>query len=173
MRKAGRDAVCVGCGYALRGLPVAGCCPECGAPVDESLRARGYLAVKRGLRRALRHELAWGSASLAVLVGLLWLAAPHLNGLPRLGARGAPMLFVAVVPVVPLTWLLWSRMVAVAGFRSRVLVVLAIGAITVVMVTAAVVLGTVGRLDDEVAVTLAYGTPITSGVVILYQHLSD
>src|SRR5262245_1427978 len=32
------DKLCVRCGYALRGLSVTGICPECGTPVDRSLR---------------------------------------------------------------------------------------------------------------------------------------
>lgn len=32
------DAACVGCGYVLRGVSVAGRCPECGLDVERSLR---------------------------------------------------------------------------------------------------------------------------------------
>src|SRR5690606_9951670 len=32
------DQACIGCGYALRGLPVAGVCPECGMAIARSFR---------------------------------------------------------------------------------------------------------------------------------------
>jgi hypothetical protein len=35
-----RDQPCLKCGYQLRGLPLAGVCPECGTPIEDSLK--GY-----------------------------------------------------------------------------------------------------------------------------------
>ncbi len=34
----GRGIACAGCGYSLEGLPIGGNCPECGMPVERSLR---------------------------------------------------------------------------------------------------------------------------------------
>jgi predicted RNA-binding Zn-ribbon protein involved in translation (DUF1610 family) len=32
------DLACVICGYRLRGLATNACCPECGTPIERSLR---------------------------------------------------------------------------------------------------------------------------------------
>ncbi len=56
-----RDVQCVSCGYNLRGLGLAGVCPECGCPVEHSLHGdwlryadgRWTKQILRGLRWAM------------------------------------------------------------------------------------------------------------------------
>jgi hypothetical protein len=54
------DLPCAACGYNLRGLSVAGRCPECGAPVIESVREAeaNDLGLYERLRRSLAHAIA-------------------------------------------------------------------------------------------------------------------
>jgi uncharacterized repeat protein (TIGR04138 family) len=54
------DLPCAACGYNLRGLAVAGRCPECGAPVIASVREAeaNDLGLYERLRRSLAHGIA-------------------------------------------------------------------------------------------------------------------
>lgn len=69
-----RDQPCMKCGYQLRGLPVAGVCPECGTPVQDSLR--GLLlqyASEEYRRRMLRGlSLVLNSIMLMVIVKVVF-----------------------------------------------------------------------------------------------------
>lgn len=74
------DQACIRCAYNLRGLPMAGRCPECGTPVADSLRGSllqyagpEYLAtIHRGLILVLGAILASvASLFLAIFLGVI------------------------------------------------------------------------------------------------------
>jgi predicted RNA-binding Zn-ribbon protein involved in translation (DUF1610 family) len=64
------DQACIGCGYALRGLPVTGVCPECGTPVARSFRGDRLSAADPEYVRTLLQgaTLLLGAAVVALLV---------------------------------------------------------------------------------------------------------
>ncbi len=70
------DRTCTRCSYNLRGLAINGNCPECGAPVADSLRglllqyaSPEYLqAVGRGLSLILNGLLVWIIAMIGILL---------------------------------------------------------------------------------------------------------
>lgn len=76
------DVPCIRCGYSLLGLPVQGVCPECGAPVAESLRGDRFRYSRPSYVRALH-----AGAFLVELVSLLWIPlaiiAAIMSGLVR------------------------------------------------------------------------------------------
>ncbi len=72
---AGADAICLKCGYSLRGLDLGGRCPECGTPVERSMRGNllrhsdeGYLA---SLHYGILVILCAVAAQVVVVVGAL------------------------------------------------------------------------------------------------------
>ncbi|USO00209.1 MAG: hypothetical protein H6810_05985 [Phycisphaeraceae bacterium] len=66
---------CVGCGYNLLGLSADGVCPECGTPLEESLR--GYLLVHRsgGHVARLKRGVSF------IVAGLLFWVAVQIIGI--------------------------------------------------------------------------------------------
>lgn len=89
---------CFTCGYALDGLPVSGQCPECGAPVANSLRgvllqfaAPEYIStVLTGFQWVL-----WGILA-SIVVSVLTMAVTLVGTVAALApAANAPFMFVA------------------------------------------------------------------------------
>src|SRR5690606_23833499 len=68
------DQACIGCGYALRGLPVAGVCPECGMAIARSFRGDRLAAADPDYVRTL---LRGATLLLAAAVGvlLIWIGS--------------------------------------------------------------------------------------------------
>jgi hypothetical protein len=73
-----RDLACIGCGYNLRSLRVDGVCPECGRPIESSLRliprpaatATAFTAVvSAALVSTASLIFVWAAGSLAVYSG--------------------------------------------------------------------------------------------------------
>ncbi len=69
----GDDAICLQCGYSIRGLPHGGRCPECGTPIQRSLQGNllrysspAYLAT---LNRGVFLILAAIAAQVICVVG--------------------------------------------------------------------------------------------------------
>lgn len=79
----GFDQACTRCGYNLRGLSTAGVCPECGAPVADSLRGFLLRYASPEYRRMLMRSLG------LITNGILLLIALAFTG-PVLGAIGIP-----------------------------------------------------------------------------------
>jgi hypothetical protein len=77
------DRPCVGCSYNLRGLPVTGNCPECGQPVQFSLRgillqfaSPDYLAtIRSGVSLVLNGILVYIVLTLVTIFGAVAVSA--------------------------------------------------------------------------------------------------
>ena len=59
-------AICVGCGYSLRGLDLKGTCPECGLQISISTRPNLLLYSQSPWLQRLRSGATWGCAGLFV-----------------------------------------------------------------------------------------------------------
>jgi len=78
-RRRRRGLVCCGCGYDLRGLPIAAACPECATLVADSLGGRPIRPGERGWARAVgagaivsgAAVFVWPLGFLVVLVGVV------------------------------------------------------------------------------------------------------
>jgi hypothetical protein len=76
----GSDRACIRCSYNLRGLPHTGNCPECGTPVEQSLRgillrfsSDEYLAkIRNGLSLIVIGILLFFAALFAAFTILVW-----------------------------------------------------------------------------------------------------
>jgi len=98
------DQACIRCSYNLRGLPVAGRCPECGTPVADSLRgtllqyaAPEYLAtIHAGLRLVLFSILASVAFMVIGIIAGIWM--PGLSGFELL-LQGVNFIIVVVAIV--------------------------------------------------------------------------
>lgn len=76
-----RDYYCIHCGYNLRTLSVAGLCPECGHPVNDSLQTDMELKWLHRVRRGFTWLLiAWFFQSLLYLVHGLGYLGNLLSG---------------------------------------------------------------------------------------------
>lgn len=73
------DLICVGCGYNLRGQLPDGNCPECGEPVEKSLKSDYLRYANLGWLRSVKSGLSM--IIIATLAGLV------VNGLFQLIAR--------------------------------------------------------------------------------------
>lgn len=93
------DVPCEGCGYVLRGLTVDARCPECNAPVAESLHDDRLVEIPRRRLERLRRGMRIAELGLfAVMAGLLsqvtisplaGILRPHLSAtVMTLAARG-------------------------------------------------------------------------------------
>ena len=121
----GQDVPCFRCGYNVRGLARDGQCPECAAPIDESLRRHAArlagtpLPLNESDPRWVR-TLAW-ACGLLFAGGLGRVATQALSmmpvGLPRFGVMA---LYLA--PTIILTvgwWMLAAREPTHAAHRHR------------------------------------------------------
>jgi hypothetical protein len=118
-----RDLVCRACGYNLRGLRVDGCCPECGTPVEASLKADLLELADPSWLRRLEH----GARLTLWAIKLLCVAVVPIAAVPlAMGNAGYryllwPALFAAAVGLAALVgaWLFTSPMPhdALRGFR--------------------------------------------------------
>jgi hypothetical protein len=81
------DLACSGCSYNLRGLPLTGACPECSAPVADSLRARSLPFAAPHYRATLLAGLNTVLTGLLLLIGVtIAQAAVHALALGRAAA---------------------------------------------------------------------------------------
>ena len=87
----GDDAICLQCGYSIRGLPHGGRCPECGTPIERSLQGNllrysspAYLAtLNRGVLLILAAIAAQVICILGGLILIAWLTAKGWNDVAR------------------------------------------------------------------------------------------
>ncbi len=87
----GDDAICLQCGYSIRGLPHGGRCPECGTPIQRSLQGNllrysspAYLAtLNRGVLLILTAIAAQVICIVGGLILIAWLTAKGWNDVAR------------------------------------------------------------------------------------------
>lgn len=100
------DRPCIGCSYNLRGLPVNGNCPECGQPVQASLRgillqfaSPDYLAtIRSGASLVLNGILVYIVLTLVTIFGTFAVSA----GLGTRGATGSSYeIVISLVQLIP------------------------------------------------------------------------
>ncbi len=139
------DLECLRCHYNHRGLNRSRRCPECGYAIRKTLSGSEPWSIAIGLRRAVLNELRWGAMFLAALTAVLWLASPALRHSPRLS------MLLEIAVTVPVTWLLWHRLVEAAGFLSAILVGIALTTIAIVALGSAAVASVIGPLDPAAA----------------------
>lgn len=111
---------CIECGYALAGLDQAGVCPECGAPIERSLRGnrllfapadyirtlhRGLVLVLSGLAALLVIVIAWLIGLMAVTFAGIGTGMNWLTGDLLFAACGL-LFFAAMLIVLAGCWLL-------------------------------------------------------------------
>lgn len=99
------DQACIGCGYALRGLPVAGVCPECGMAIARSFRGDRLSAADPDYVRQLFRGATLLLAFAVALVSL-WIVILVVGGLvetERVGQTAFKALIVAALVVVVTT----------------------------------------------------------------------
>jgi hypothetical protein len=116
------DRACIRCSYNLRGLPTSALCPECGTPVELSLRghflafaAPEYLdALRRGLTLILNGMLLYIVALFGGLV--INIALASTLGSP---ARGALSQILLLIPVVMMLFGHWLFTVPDPGTVDR------------------------------------------------------
>jgi hypothetical protein len=63
----GDDVLCIACGYSLRGLSAEGDCPECGLPVEKSLRGNRLADADPGWLKRIARGQAWLSIGVSIL----------------------------------------------------------------------------------------------------------
>lgn len=83
----GTDRPCRGCSYSLRGLPRDGRCPECGAPVRDSLRGFFLAYADPDYLETIRSGLSWVLAGIIVTFIVMM---PRFLLRVLLGAFGLP-----------------------------------------------------------------------------------
>lgn len=66
-----RTQPCVKCGYDLRGLPLTGVCPECGSPVEDSLRGLVLQFASAQYRGKLKRGLSLILNGILLQIGLM------------------------------------------------------------------------------------------------------
>ncbi len=115
------DLLCLACGYNLRGLRPGGVCPECGLPVERTLRGgRLYFAEASYLRALLRGSRfvitsAWVALFGGVLLGA-WAATADGHGSDAVellrslaGVVAVASFFVLAPGIFIAGWLLLTR----------------------------------------------------------------
>jgi hypothetical protein len=97
VRHVTQDAPCDGCGYNLRALPVDACCPECAAPVKQSVRPSAERATSVANQRWASLVLIGLVAMLIITPGAIWTVLEMRFGNQAFGA--APRLNMPCVKV--------------------------------------------------------------------------
>jgi hypothetical protein len=88
------DLICRRCGYALRGLPAAGKCPECGVDVAESLRGDLLIEADPVWLERIASGLRW--SWILALVGWLVTIAAGATAATRVFGSGSGNLVIAL-----------------------------------------------------------------------------
>ncbi|MFN0010551.1 MAG: hypothetical protein ACKVS8_02785 [Phycisphaerales bacterium] len=109
------DQGCFKCGYNLRGLPLAGRCPECGSTVADSLR--GFLLQFAGpeYQATLRSGLSYILNGIllmivfAILTAAVTIGAGFLAGRGGVGATGLTLIVqgLSLIPAAMMIWGYW------------------------------------------------------------------
>ncbi len=127
-----------------------------------------------GLRRALLHELLWGTLCAGLLGAILWVAAPVLNMAAALPSRGRVLAAVAgAVVSAPIIWILWRVVQEKAGFNGAILGAIAWFTISGVAVAGASLACWRGPLTASAALLVAVGIMFTGLIAVIYDVLTD
>jgi hypothetical protein len=152
------DTPCIGCGYNIRSLELATRCPECGTPVDATLRGGLRYSPEPFLRRLLLATrcLSYGMLAYAVALIVIYVGAALLEGVlsnPNLlanpaSAIGGRIMLATLVMTLPIVAMLagyWFLTTPHPGIHdaqqpvtARVLTRIAVGLAAVVSLTGAV-----------------------------------
>ena len=112
----GDDAICLQCGYSIRGLPHGGRCPECGTPIERSLQGNllrysspAYLAtLNRGVLLILAAIAAQVICILGGLILIAWLTAKGWNDVARVSELLLSTASTGLSVVLLIGWWLFS-----------------------------------------------------------------
>jgi hypothetical protein len=107
------DLACVNCGYNLRTLSAGGLCPECAAPVIDSLRRSNLNVADAGWLRRVGRGLGWLAIIQMFWLGLhaVWPVSALLSTPPPAGYIKCHLL---LGPVVAVIWA-WGIVRATVG----------------------------------------------------------
>jgi hypothetical protein len=169
---AGREVICLKCGYDLRGLSPSGACPECGTPIERSLQGNllrysdeAYLlTLHRGVFLILAALVAQVIIYALMVVGAYWVASSWSGALPEIelfaALAGCVMTGVSLVQLYG--WWLFSApdpayLGADLGTTARLVVRVTVGVMAVLTAVDATLesaqLGTyAGPLEEAAAV---------------------
>jgi hypothetical protein len=118
------DVPCFRCGYNVRGLAVDGQCPECAAPVDETLRRHAELLAGE-LQPLASSDPRWvrrlALSCLMILIGSIGMVAAHVMSLMNFGLADVMRTVAFLVPMVVLITGVWfsGAREPVHGVRRR------------------------------------------------------
>jgi len=130
---------CADCGYALRGLPPDGRCPECALSVSESMRAAGLWTTRRLKLLVLACAGLIAMLPAWLVVAILPLAVPVPNTVARLLVAGGIVVYAVLLVVIAVASVHAASRRARAIRYGLVATVCVIGVLPVALVVAQII----------------------------------